>query len=113
MSFVFCGAVKSWVAEGGTVGQMVGQPRWGSGLLHQARLSSTSHIPPAPAPNPLKPAHPCHRGETEARCVTPTITVGHHQPDGVKVRDPGTVELAQRLLQCEGGLGDFPRQVGT
>lgn len=45
--------------------------------------------------------------------MAPTIAMGHHQPDGVKVRDVEVAELAPRLLQREGGLGEGPRQSGT
>lgn len=41
------------------------------------------------------------------------VAVGHHQPDGIKVRDVEVTELAPWLVQCEGGLGESPCQGGA
>lgn len=117
MSSNLCGAVKFWAAEGGI------QVRWwepcgqGSSLSHRARQSPgyipgrTSHSN-HPFCSSFSSAHFTEGKPRPVRAV-PTIAVGHHQPDGVKVGDVEVTEPAPWLLQREGRLGAFPCQGAT
>lgn len=115
MSSILCGAVKFWVAEGGTVGQKVGAAWAGLHAILPDSPPATSPLPPIPA-SPLKPAPHFTEGKASLSphsLAAPTVAVGHHQPDGIKVRDVEVTELAPWLVQCEGGLGESPCQGGA